>query len=66
MVRLCWNFNHSYLSLFQELITPGNFLLCRTVNKLSHRKEIYIFNIYDSSLLKSIFENNLLLFSLAS
>ncbi len=60
------NFNHSFLSLFQELITLGHFLLCRTVKKLSHRKEINDFNIYDSALLKNIFENNLLLFSLAS
>jgi hypothetical protein len=34
--------------------------------KSCHRKEINIFNIYDSALLKNIFENNLLLFSLAS
>jgi hypothetical protein len=64
MLRWCWNFNHSFLSLFQELTTLGNFLLCRTVKKLSHRKEINIFNIYDSALLKNIFENNLLLFRL--
>ncbi len=66
MLRLCWNFNHSFLSLFQELITLGNFLLSHIVKKLSHRKEINIFNIYDSALMKNIFENNLLLFSLAS
>jgi hypothetical protein len=63
MLRLCWNFN---LSFFQELITFGNFLLSRTVKKMSHRKETNIFNIYDSALLKNIFENNFLLFSLAS
>jgi hypothetical protein len=47
-------------------IVSSYFLLCRTVKTLSHRKEINIFNIYDSALLKNIFENNLLLFSLAS
>ncbi len=41
MLRLSWNFNHSFLSLFQELITHGNFLLSRTVKKLSHRMEIF-------------------------
>jgi hypothetical protein len=29
--------NHSFLSLFQELITLCNFILSRTVKKLSHR-----------------------------
>ncbi len=60
------DFNHSFFSLFQELITLGNFLLSRTVEKLSHRMEINIFNIYDSALFENIFENNLLLFSLVS
>jgi hypothetical protein len=36
MLRLSCNFNHNFLSLFQELITQGNFLLSRTVKKLSH------------------------------
>jgi hypothetical protein len=27
MLQLSWNFNHSFLSLFQEFITLGNFLL---------------------------------------
>ncbi len=41
MLRLSWNFNHSFLSLFQELITRGNFLLSHTVKKLSHGMEIF-------------------------
>ncbi len=39
MLRLSWNVNHSFLSLFQELITLSNFLLSHTVKKLSHRME---------------------------
>ncbi len=34
MLQLSWNFNHSFLSLFQELITLGNFILSHTVKKL--------------------------------
>jgi hypothetical protein len=41
MLWLSWNFNHSFLSLFQELITLGNSLLSRTVKKLSHRMKIF-------------------------
>jgi hypothetical protein len=41
MLWLSWNFNYSFLSLFQELTTHGNFLLSRTVKKLSHRMEIF-------------------------
>ncbi len=41
MLRLSWNFNHSFLSLVQELITLGNFILSHTVKKLSHRMEIF-------------------------
>ncbi len=33
MIRLSSNFNHSFLSLFQELITLGNIILSRTVKK---------------------------------
>ncbi len=40
MLWLSWNFNHSFLSLFQELITLGNFIFSRSVKKLSHRMEI--------------------------
>ncbi len=42
MLWLSWNFNHSFLSLFQEIITFGNFLFSRTVKKLSHRIEIFV------------------------
>jgi hypothetical protein len=41
MLRLSGNFNHSFLSLFQELITLDYFLLSHTVKKLSHRMEIF-------------------------
>ncbi len=34
-LRTRTDFNHSFLSLFQELITLGNFILFRTVKKLS-------------------------------
>ncbi len=34
MLQLSYNFNHSFLSLFQELITHDNFLLSCTVKKL--------------------------------
>ncbi len=40
MLRLSLHFNHSFLSLFQELTTLGSFLLSSTVKKLSHRMEI--------------------------
>jgi hypothetical protein len=46
MLRLSWNFNHSFLSLFQELITLGNFILSRTAKKLSHRMEIFCWLCY--------------------
>ncbi len=39
--KMLWNFNHSFLSLFQELIALGNFLLSCTVKKLSHRMDIF-------------------------
>ncbi len=46
MLRLSWHFNHSFLSLFQELIIPGNFILSRTIKKLSHRMEIFCWLCY--------------------
>ncbi len=46
MLWLSWNFNHSFLSLFQELITWGNFILSRTVKKLSHRMEMFCWLCY--------------------
>ncbi len=66
MLRLSWNFNQSFLGLFQELFAFDNFFLSRTVKKLSRRMFIIFFNISDSALLKNIFENNHLLFSLVS
>jgi hypothetical protein len=39
MLRLSWNFNHSFLSLFQELIILGNFLLSLALLKSYHREE---------------------------
>ncbi len=50
MLQLSWNFNHSFLSLFQELITLGIFILSHTVKKLS-------FSSY--KILKIIFTKNM-------
>jgi hypothetical protein len=66
MLRLSWNFNQSFSGLFQELFTLGDFFLSRTVKTLSRRMFIIFLNISDSALLKNIFENNHLLFSLIS
>ncbi len=46
MLWLSWNFNHSFLSLFEELITLGNFILSRTVTKLSHKMKIFCWLCY--------------------
>ncbi len=48
MLRMSWNFNHSFLSLFQELTTLDNFILSHTVKKLSfssYKKLKIIFSI---------------------
>ncbi len=39
MLWLCWNFNHSFLSLFQELITLGNVLLLFPTQLLTSEDE---------------------------
>jgi hypothetical protein len=56
--------SHFFKNLLLLAIFSSSLIL--HYEKLSHRMEINIFNIYDSALLKNIFENNLFLFSLAS
>jgi hypothetical protein len=51
---------------FKNYLLLAIFFISRTVKKLSRRMFIIFLNISNSALLKKIFENNNLLFSLVS